>query len=66
MVREATDKQLLVVVPGEEKPLTVSLDEVEERQPANSLMPVGLINQLSDDVSSSIWSALWWSWPSGS
>jgi putative heme-binding domain-containing protein len=50
MVREETKKDLVVFVAGEEKPQTISLDEVEERLPANSLMPVGLINQLSDDV----------------
>jgi putative heme-binding domain-containing protein len=50
MVREETDKQLLVAVAGEEKPQTVLLDEIEERKPSNSLMPVGLINQLSNDA----------------
>jgi putative heme-binding domain-containing protein len=50
MIREETNKHLVVIVPGDEKPQTISLDEVEERAASASLMPVGLINQLSDEI----------------
>ncbi|MDZ4851269.1 MAG: DUF6797 domain-containing protein [Pirellulaceae bacterium] len=49
MIREETDKQLVVAIPGEEKPQSILLDEIEDRAPASSLMPVGLINQLGDE-----------------
>ncbi len=50
IIREETNQHLVVVVPGEEQPQIVSLEEIEERLPANSLMPLGLINQLSDEM----------------
>ncbi|WP_419581501.1 DUF6797 domain-containing protein [Stieleria magnilauensis] len=49
MIAAETDTALTVVVPGEEKPLTVALDSVEARAPSGSIMPSGLINQLDDE-----------------
>ncbi|TWT96531.1 DUF6797 domain-containing protein [Neorhodopirellula pilleata] len=48
MIRGKSEDELVIFVPGEEKTRTVSLDEIEERLPSNSMMPVGLINQLQD------------------
>lgn len=50
IVREETDEQLVIVVPGEEKPQAISEEEIEARAPAPSMMPVGLINQLSEEA----------------
>ena len=41
---------MVLVVPGEEHPRTISVDEIEARVPSNSMMPVGLINQLRDET----------------
>lgn len=49
VVRKETDAQLVVVVPGEEKPRTIAVDDIEERVPSLSVMSDGLINQLSDE-----------------
>ncbi|MFK8111432.1 MAG: DUF6797 domain-containing protein [Rubripirellula sp.] len=48
IVREQKDNRLTVVVPGEEQAQSIALDSIEARAPANSMMPVGLINQLQD------------------
>lgn len=49
MVRQETATELKVMVPGEDQPQTVSVEEIEARLPSNSMMPVGLINQLNDE-----------------
>ncbi len=49
MIRAETDQHVVVVVPGDEQPQTVAVEDIEQRRPANSLMPAGLINQLSDE-----------------
>jgi len=50
MIREETNEQLVVIVPGAEEPRPILLDEIEERAPASSLMPGGLVNQLTDET----------------
>lgn len=49
MVRKQTVDSLMILVPGEEGIRTISLQEVEARVPANSMMPMGLINQLENE-----------------
>ena len=50
MIRDATDDEIVLAVPGEEKPITITSDEVEARTPAKSMMPIGLVNQLADET----------------
>ncbi len=49
MIRSVTDDELIVVVPGEEQPLRIVINDIDARSPAGSMMPTGLINQLSDE-----------------
>lgn len=50
LIRSESEEELVIVVPGDEKPQTVSLDAIEARVPADSLMPLGLTNQLTDET----------------
>lgn len=49
MIKAETDKELTLVIPGEEQPQVVATHDIEARKPAGSIMPAGLINQLSDE-----------------
>ncbi|MCC9601811.1 c-type cytochrome [Stieleria sp. JC731] len=49
MVREEDDESLVLSVPGDDSVKTIELDSVEVRKPADSVMPVGLVNQLDSE-----------------
>jgi hypothetical protein len=48
-VKSQSDVKLVLMVPGEDLPRTIPLEEIEHRAAAPSIMPAGLINQLSDE-----------------
>lgn len=50
MIRSENDDELQVIVPGENTPRPILLDDIDARVPASSMMPVGLINQLADET----------------
>jgi len=50
MIRGENNEELQVIVPGEDQPRRISLDDVDARVAAGSMMPAGLINQLSDEA----------------
>lgn len=49
ILREENDEQLVLAIPGEEKPKTISQDDIDVLAPSESLMPKGLVNQLQDE-----------------
>ncbi|MEM9366701.1 MAG: DUF6797 domain-containing protein [Planctomycetota bacterium] len=49
MIADESDDALSVMVPGEDAPKRIPLDEIDARAPAGSMMPAGLINQLADE-----------------
>ena len=48
MVRQESEEQLTLFVPGDEEPTAIPSDQIEARSGAGSMMPTGLINQLKD------------------
>jgi putative heme-binding domain-containing protein len=50
IIRAESNDELRVIVPGEDALRRISLDDVDARVPADSMMPMGLINQLSDEA----------------
>lgn len=50
MVRSEQDDQLELFVPGEEQARQIRFDEIDERVPAKSVMPAGLVNQLQTET----------------
>ncbi|MDC0935354.1 c-type cytochrome [Pirellulales bacterium] len=49
ILRSEADGHLVVVVPGEEQPRRIPLDDVDVRSDGPSMMPAGLINQLDHE-----------------
>ena len=47
LVRRETARELTVLVPGEKRPRTLAITDIDEQFSAASLMPAGLINQLA-------------------
>ena len=46
MLRQQTASEVELVVPGQSELLRIPLEDIEDRSPASSIMPTGLINQL--------------------
>lgn len=63
MVRKQTDEELVVVVPGEDQPRIVLMDEIDQQIPGKtSIMPAGLVNQLQGENDFfATWSVSRWS-----
>ncbi|MCA9138170.1 MAG: c-type cytochrome [Planctomycetales bacterium] len=50
IVSAESDDDLTLVIPGEDDARSIKLDTIEARSPTGSIMPGGLINQLSDET----------------